>query len=75
MKRGKVSIGYMGSLFTLKFYDANDKIIDKFIVNYYDTIKKDPFFYKDSTRSLCVDYLKKLRRIIKVKLKIQSADF
>jgi len=60
MKRDKVSLGYMGTLFKLKFYDVSGKKIDEFIVNNYDTIRKDPFFYKDTTGNLCVDYLKGL---------------
>jgi hypothetical protein len=65
MKKEKVSSGYMGTLFTLKFYNINGKITDKFILNYYDTIRKAHFFYKDATRSLCV--FKRLRRITEVR--------
>ncbi len=67
LKRNKLSLGYMGTLFQLKFYDVKGKEIDAFIINYYDTIRKDPFFYRDSTGNLCVDYLKDLERSFKKK--------
>lgn len=60
MKKEKVSLGYSGTMFQLTFFNENDKVMSEFIVNYYDTIRKDPFFYKDATEGLCVDYLKNL---------------
>ncbi len=60
MKKQKFSLGYMGTMFRLKFFDEDGKKIDEFIVNYYDTIRKDPFFYRVGEGSLCVDYLKEL---------------
>ena len=60
MKREKVSFGYMGYGYSLKLYNGNGKKIDEFIVNSNNLIRKDPFFYKDTTRNLCYDYLKGL---------------
>ncbi len=65
MKREKISVGYMGTLYSLTFYDFNGKIIDQFIVNGYSTIRKDPFFYKNTTSKLCVDYLNDLEELSK----------
>ena len=60
VKRQKISIGSMGTLYNLRFIDSKGKVIDEFIVNHYDTIRKDPFFYKESTSGLCVNYLRSL---------------
>jgi hypothetical protein len=65
MERENVSIGYMGYSFRLKFYNNNDKKIDEFIVNSYSTIRKDPFFYKNTSGKLCVDYLNDLEELSK----------
>lgn len=57
LHRDGLSIGYMGTWFTLRFYNAKQKCVDKFIINFYNTIRKDPFFYRDSDEELCIDYL------------------
>ncbi len=38
----------------------NDKVLTHFTVNSETTIRRDPFFYRDSTDSLCVDVLEEL---------------
>ena len=55
-----ISLMRMGTLYTLSFYDEKDKEIDSFIINGFDTIRKDSFFYRASTADLCVDYIKTL---------------
>lgn len=57
MKKQKISLGYMGTLYNLKFIGIEGNIIDEFILNNYDSIRKDPFMYIDSSSSLCVGYL------------------
>lgn len=57
MKREKVSIGYMGTHFSMQFYNLDGKKIDEFILNAADTIRKDSFFYIDEMESLCINYL------------------
>lgn len=52
-----VSLGYMGTAFTLHFYDQKGKCVEKLIVNYSNTIRKDPFFYRDRDSGLCFEYL------------------
>jgi hypothetical protein len=59
MKRGKVSVGYTGYSFSMKFYDNSGKEIDSFIMNSATTIRDDPFFYR-CDGGLCFDYLKEL---------------
>lgn len=60
MKKTKLSVRYMGYRFRLVFYDKNKNVIDEFIVNSNDRIRKDPFFYSDKTGGLCVEYLQNL---------------
>lgn len=60
LKRDKLSLGYSGTMFHLRFYDDRGRLADDFIINYYNTIRDDPFFYRNSTDSLCVDYLQAL---------------
>ena len=59
LRRERLSLGYMGTMFRLSFYDG-DELSAGFIVNSSDTIRDDPFFYRDKTGSLCVDYLREL---------------
>jgi hypothetical protein len=65
MKREKISFGYMGYGYRLKFYNGKGKKIDEFIVNSKDMVRKDPFFYTDTTGNLCEDYLKGLEELSK----------
>mgnify|MGYP004579899791 FL=1 len=60
LRREGISLGHMGERFRLTFYDMNDKVLTHFTVNSETTIRRDPFFYRDSTDSLCVDVLEEL---------------
>ena len=64
LKREGVSIGFLGYGFRMTFYNKNGKIIERFIMNSENAIRKDPFFYRDSTSSLCYNYIKNLETII-----------
>ena len=57
MQREKLSLGYMGTRFRLTFYDDSGVPLETLIVNSANTIRKDPFFYRDLDASLCLDYL------------------
>ena len=57
MQREKFSLGYMGTRFRLTFYDDSGVPLETLIVNSANTIRKDPFFYRDPAASLCLDYL------------------
>ena len=56
-QREKLSLGYMGTRFRLTFYDDSGVPLETLIVNSANTIRKDPFFYRDPDASLCLDYL------------------
>lgn len=58
--RDGISLGYMGTWYTLRFYNGKQKCVEKLIVNFYNTIRKDPFFYRDPDEGLCIDYLSDL---------------
>ena len=60
IRREGISLGHMGERFRLTFYDTNAKELTHFTVNSETTIRRDPFFYRDSTGSLCVDVLEEL---------------
>ena len=60
LRREGISLGYVGERYRLTFYDTNDKKLTHFTVNSESTIRRDPFFYRDSTGSLCVDVLEEL---------------
>lgn len=59
MRKDKLSIGYTGWSFNVKFYNEAGKEIENFIINSADTIRKDPFFYRCDD-ALCFNYLKEL---------------
>ena len=59
-RKGKISIGYMGYSFRTTIYKSNGSVYKTFIINSKDTIRKDPFFYKDSTGSIDYNYIKDL---------------
>ena len=60
LRREGLSLGYMDERFRLTFYDEAEKELTHFTVNSENTIRRDPFFYRDSTNSLCVDVLDEL---------------
>lgn len=47
-KKDGISMFLMGTLYTMRFFDSNSKLIAEFILNSDDRIRKDPFFYKTS---------------------------
>jgi len=50
----------MGYSFKTTIYKANGKVYRKFIINSTDTIRNDPFFYKDSLSSIDYAYIRNL---------------
>ena len=61
MKRGKISLFYMGYLFHIWYLDGNDKVLAYFILNGDNVIRKDPFFYS-CDGGLCSEYIYKLEQ-------------
>jgi hypothetical protein len=59
-RKGKISIGYMGYSFRTTIYKSNGSVYKTFIINSEDTIRKDPFFYRDSTGSIDYNFIKDL---------------
>ena len=55
--RDGISLGYIGTWFTLKFYNTKQKCVEELVINFYNTLRKDPFFYRDPDEELCIDYL------------------
>lgn len=47
-KKEKLSLLYVGTLYTLCFYDENGVERESFILNSNDIIRRDPFFYRAS---------------------------
>lgn len=60
LKKEKISLGYMGYSYRITIYKANDYVYKKFIINSSNTIRKDPFFYRDSSGSIDYKYIQKL---------------
>ena len=56
-KKSGISLGRKGYLYSLTFENTDGKIIDKFIINSNDTLRNDPFFYRDESKSLCAEYI------------------
>ena len=50
----------MGYSFRTTIYKANGSVYKTFIINSEDTIRKDPFFYRDSTGSIDYNFIKDL---------------
>lgn len=57
LHRDGISLGYVGTWFTLRFYNAKGKCVETLTINHYNTVRKDPFFYRDNDEGLCIDYL------------------
>ncbi len=57
LRRDGISLGYTGTWFTLSFYDTEKRCVEELIINYYNTVRRDPFFYLDVNEGLCLDYL------------------
>lgn len=62
LKKDRLSIGYVGWSFNLKIYKGNGKLYKEFVINSDEYVRKDPFFYKDSSKSIDYEYIKKLVR-------------
>ncbi len=60
LKKEKISLGYMGYSYRTTIYNSNGNIYKKFIINSSNTIRKDPFFYRDSSESIDYGYIQKL---------------
>ena len=56
-EKSGLSFGKKGYLYRLTFEDAEGKIIDKFIINSSNTLRSDPFFYRDESNSICAEYI------------------
>ena len=57
MRRTKLSSTYIGVGVKISFWDKQGSVIDTFFINDRTTIRKDPFFYKVTSGTLCYDYL------------------
>lgn len=60
IKKEKISLGYMGYSFLTKIYNINGTVYKEFIINSNNTIRKDPFFYRDSSENIDFEYIEKL---------------
>ena len=60
IKKDKISLGYVGYSFRTTIYKTNGDIYKKFIINSRKSIRKDPFFYRDSSESIDYDYIRDL---------------
>jgi hypothetical protein len=60
LKKDKLSLGYIGYSFRTTIYKANGNVYKQFMINSNNTIRKAPFFYRDSSESIDYDYLKAL---------------
>ncbi|WP_422449109.1 hypothetical protein [Thermoanaerobacterium sp. DL9XJH110] len=60
LKKEKISLGYMGYSFRTTVYKDNGEVYKEFIINSSNTIRKDPFFYRDSSGSIDYKYIQKL---------------
>ncbi|TCT15616.1 hypothetical protein EDC18_103324 [Natranaerovirga pectinivora] len=60
IKKDKISLGYMGYSFRITIYKTNGNVYKKFTINSSNTIRKDPFFYRDSSDSIDYNYIQQL---------------
>lgn len=59
MKRGSLSLGYMGYRFRVTVVTRNNRQIE-FIINSANGIRKDPFFYKIEDSEIDFDFIQAL---------------
>ena len=59
-RKGRLSSRYKGYSFNTIIYKINGEAYKQFIINSVGVIRKDPFFYVDSTKSIDYDYIRKL---------------
>ena len=62
MRKSGISLSFTGTRYNMKFISPDEEVIDSFIINSKNTIRKDPFFYFDETESLCSEYLRELEK-------------
>lgn len=60
VKKRKVSLGYLGYSFKTTIYRTNGAVYKTFMINSNDSIRKDPFFYHDSSESIDYRYIQVL---------------
>ena len=60
LTKEKISVGYTGYSYIITIYKVNGDVYKELIINSSDTIRKDPFFYKDNTGSIDYKYIQKL---------------
>lgn len=59
-RKDKWSLFYMGYSFKITIYRENGGVYKKFVINSTDTIRNDPFFYRDNTKSIDYDFIRNL---------------
>ena len=60
LKKEKISMGYMGYSYRTTVYKVNGDVYREFIINSSDTIRRDPFFYRDSSGSIDYKFIQEL---------------
>ncbi len=60
LRKEKISIGYTGYSYRTTVYKINGDVYKKFIINSGDTIRMDPFFYRDSSESIDYKFIQEL---------------
>lgn len=50
----------MGYSYRTSVYKVNGDVYKKFIINSSDTIRRDPFFYRDSSESIDYKFIREL---------------
>ena len=56
-KRKKISIFYMGYRYRMTFYNKAGRKVESFVINSKSTLRKDPFFYNDSSSSIDIEFI------------------
>jgi hypothetical protein len=60
LNKEKLSLGYMGYSFKTKIFGDDGDLYKEFIINSNDMIRKDPFIYRDSSKSIDYEYIQRL---------------
>lgn len=60
LKKEKISLGTTGYSFRTTIYKSDGNVYKEFIISSSNTIRKDPFFYRDSSGSIDYEYIQKL---------------
>lgn len=56
-KRSGISLGKQGYRYRMTFKNVQGKTIDELIINSSGVLRRDPFFYRDKSNSLCEEYI------------------